>query len=156
MTACSRRSTSSASAATCSKTSPASTSARCGARASRVGCGHDGGAEGDRGLGRRAREHRDPDQHLGLPRLSSSPSTASIIHGNLGLADTCQNFDVGNACLAFLNGMDIAARMIERGDIEYAPDRRRRNAPTRSPRSTIERLSRADATEADFRNDSPR
>lgn len=48
------------------------------------------------------------------------PSTASIIHGNLGLADTCQNFDVGNACLAFLNGMDIAARMIERGDIEYA------------------------------------
>ena len=48
------------------------------------------------------------------------PSTASIIHGNLGLADTCQNFDVGNACLAFMNGMDIAARMIERGDIDYA------------------------------------
>src|SRR5688500_15880442 len=37
------------------------------------------------------------------------PSTASIVHGNLGLADTCQNFDVGNACLAFLSGMDIAA-----------------------------------------------
>jgi len=31
------------------------------------------------------------------------PSTASVVHGALGLPDTCQNFDVGNACLAFLN-----------------------------------------------------
>ena len=42
------------------------------------------------------------------------PSTACIVHGNLGLAPHCLNFDVGNACLAFLNGMDVAARMIER------------------------------------------
>lgn len=48
------------------------------------------------------------------------PSTACIVHGNLGLSENCVNFDVGNACLAFLNGMDIAARMIERGEIEYA------------------------------------
>ena len=48
------------------------------------------------------------------------PSTACIVHGNLGLADHCLNFDVGNACLAFLNGMDIAARMIERAEVEYA------------------------------------
>lgn len=48
------------------------------------------------------------------------PSTASIVSGKLGLSEHCQNFDVGNACLAFLNGMDIAAGLIERGDIEYA------------------------------------
>lgn len=48
------------------------------------------------------------------------PSTASIVSGNLGLSDMCQNFDVANACLAFLNGMDIASRMIERGEIDYA------------------------------------
>lgn len=48
------------------------------------------------------------------------PSTACIVHGNLKLSDHCVNFDVGNACLAFLNGMDIAARMIERKEIEYA------------------------------------
>lgn len=48
------------------------------------------------------------------------PSTACIVHGNLGLSDECVNFDVGNACLAFLNGMDIASRMIERGEVEYA------------------------------------
>src|SRR5690606_24909201 len=38
------------------------------------------------------------------------PSTASIVSGNLGLGEHCQNFDVANACLAFLNGMDIASR----------------------------------------------
>jgi 3-oxoacyl-[acyl-carrier-protein] synthase III len=48
------------------------------------------------------------------------PSTASVVHGMLGLPDTCQNFDLGNACLAFINGMDVASRMIERGDIDYA------------------------------------
>lgn len=48
------------------------------------------------------------------------PSTACIVHGNLKLAEHCLNFDVGNACLAFLNGMDIAARMIERTEIDYA------------------------------------
>lgn len=48
------------------------------------------------------------------------PSTACIVHGNLGLGEDCLNFDVGNACLAFMNGMDIAARMIERTEVDYA------------------------------------
>jgi len=48
------------------------------------------------------------------------PSTACLVHGNLGLDEHCLNFDIGNACLAFLNGMDVAARMIERGDTQYA------------------------------------
>jgi 3-oxoacyl-[acyl-carrier-protein] synthase-3 len=48
------------------------------------------------------------------------PSTACIVHGNLCLSENCLNFDVGNACLAFLNGMDIAARMIERAEVEFA------------------------------------
>ena len=80
------------------------------------------------------------------------PSTASIIHGNLGLADTCQNFDVGNACLAFLNGMDIAARMIERGDIEYAliVDGETSNLITEK---TIERMLAPDIDEVAFRNE---
>jgi len=48
------------------------------------------------------------------------PSSACMVHGNLGLAPECLNFDVANACLGFLNGMDIAARMIERGELDYA------------------------------------
>lgn len=48
------------------------------------------------------------------------PSTASIVSGNLGIGEDCVTFDIANACLAFINGMDVAARMIERGDIDYA------------------------------------
>ena len=80
------------------------------------------------------------------------PSTASIVSGNLRLPDTCQNFDVANACLAFLNGMDIAGRMIERGEIEYAlvVDGETANL---AYEKTLERMTRADATEADFKNE---
>ncbi len=48
------------------------------------------------------------------------PSTACMVHRNLKLANTCESFDVGNACLAFINGMNIAARMLDRGEIDYA------------------------------------
>ncbi len=47
------------------------------------------------------------------------PSTACLVHGNLKLSDRCMNFDVGNACLAFLNGIEIVGNMIERGQIDY-------------------------------------
>ena len=55
-----------------------------------------------------------------VSRDDLEPSTACIVAGTLGLADTCQNFDIANACLAFLSGMDIASRMIERGEIDHA------------------------------------
>jgi acyl-CoA:acyl-CoA alkyltransferase len=80
------------------------------------------------------------------------PSTAAIVHGKLGLAEHCQNFDVGNACLAFLNGMDIAARMIERGDIEYALIVDGENSRPICD-DTIARLASPDATEEQFRNE---
>lgn len=48
------------------------------------------------------------------------PSTASLVHGNLGLGSHALNFDVGNACLGFINGMQIAANMIELGQTDYA------------------------------------
>lgn len=47
------------------------------------------------------------------------PSTACIVHGTLGLSPSCMNFDLGNACLGFINGMEMVANMIERGQIEY-------------------------------------
>ena len=48
------------------------------------------------------------------------PSMASIVAGGLGVSSKCLNFDIANACLAFVNGMDMAARMIEREEIDYA------------------------------------
>ncbi|MBP8097909.1 MAG: 3-oxoacyl-ACP synthase III [Arenimonas sp.] len=80
------------------------------------------------------------------------PSTASIVAGNLGLGENCQNFDVANACLAFLNGMDIASRMIERGEIEYAlvVDGETANLVYDN---TLARMQSPDCTEAQFRSE---
>jgi 3-oxoacyl-[acyl-carrier-protein] synthase III len=47
------------------------------------------------------------------------PSVASIVHRKLGLSARCRNFDLGNACLGFLDGMEHVAAMIERGAIDY-------------------------------------
>ena len=47
------------------------------------------------------------------------PSTACLVHGKLALGAHCLNFDVANACLGFINGMDLVAQSIERGVIDY-------------------------------------
>ena len=80
------------------------------------------------------------------------PSTASIVSGNLKLSEHCQNFDVANACLAFMNGMDIASRMIERGEIEYAlvVDGETANQVYEK---TMARLDAPDVTEEQFRSE---
>ena len=67
----------------------------------------------------------DPDRigiliNTSVSRDFLEPSTACMVHGNLKLANTCESFDVGNACLAFINGMNIAGRMLDRGEIDYA------------------------------------
>ena len=48
------------------------------------------------------------------------PSVACAVHHHLDLAPGCLNFDVGNACLGFINGMQIAASAIDNGMIDYA------------------------------------
>lgn len=78
------------------------------------------------------------------------PSTACLIHGNLGLPATCMNFDIGNACLGFLNGMDIVGNMIERGQIDYGVVVDAETAETIIEK-TIERLSGTNVDEQTFR-----
>ena len=99
----------------------------------------------------------DPDKigllvNTSVSRDYLEPSTASIVSGNLGLGDECQSFDVGNACLAFLNGMDIASRMIERGEIDYALVVNGETAEL-AYEKTLDRLSRDDVTEEQFRDE---
>ena len=43
------------------------------------------------------------------------PSVACAVHHRLGLSETCANFDLGNACLGFVNAMNVAAWAIESG-----------------------------------------
>lgn len=79
------------------------------------------------------------------------PSVASLVHNRLKLSQGCLNFDLGNACLAFLNGMAVAGNMIERGQIDHAlivdgeGSRFIQDA-------TIERLNRPETTPQEFRN----
>lgn len=78
------------------------------------------------------------------------PSVACLVHGNLGLAPGCLNFDLGNACLAFLNGMHLVAAMIERGDIDYGLVVDGEGARF-VQEATIARLLQPETTEQDFR-----
>lgn len=78
------------------------------------------------------------------------PSTACLVHGNLRLADTCESFDVGNACLAFINGMNIAGQMLERGQIDYALIVNGENSREINE-NTIKRLLGPDVTRNQFK-----
>jgi 3-oxoacyl-[acyl-carrier-protein] synthase III len=77
------------------------------------------------------------------------PSTAVFVHGNLGLAQTCINYDVRNACLGFLNGMANIGMLIDAGAIRYGivvnGETSRETVQT-----TIERLHRPGTTLQDF------
>jgi 3-oxoacyl-[acyl-carrier-protein] synthase-3 len=55
-----------------------------------------------------------------VSRKYLEPSTAVAVHHALGLPRSCQNFDVTNACLGFVNGMELAAAMIDSGMADYA------------------------------------
>jgi 3-oxoacyl-[acyl-carrier-protein] synthase-3 len=48
------------------------------------------------------------------------PSAAVDVHQQLGLGTGCVNFDLSNACLGFMNGMQLAALMLDAGTIDYA------------------------------------
>lgn len=79
------------------------------------------------------------------------PSVASTVHGILGLKPDCINFDIGNACLAFLDGMTVVANMIDRGQVDYGLIVDGENARF-AVESTIQRLARPDTTEQDLRD----
>ncbi len=76
------------------------------------------------------------------------PSVACAVHNILDLPPSCLNFDVGNACLGFINGMQIAAAAIDAGSIDYAliVDG---EGSRYTQQTTIARLQQPDATAAD-------
>lgn len=77
------------------------------------------------------------------------PSASVDVHRQLGLSTACMNFDLSNACLGFMSGMQLAATMIDAGQIEYAliVD----GEGSRRPQEvTIERLNAGEATREDI------
>ncbi len=83
-------------------------------------------------------------------RTYLEPSTACMVHGRLGLGAHCLNYDLGNACLAFLNAMELAGAMLERGAIDYAliVDG---EGSREIQETTLDRLARPETTVEDFR-----
>jgi 3-oxoacyl-[acyl-carrier-protein] synthase III len=83
-----------------------------------------------------------------VSRAHLEPATAVAVHDALGLPSSCQNFDVTNACLGFVNGMELAASMIEAGFVDYALVVDGEDART-VQQTTLDRLRGDDVTARD-------
>lgn len=55
-----------------------------------------------------------------VTRKHLEPSVAVRLHHGLGLPSSAINFDIANACLGFVNGMMLAAQLIDAGQVNYA------------------------------------
>jgi 3-oxoacyl-[acyl-carrier-protein] synthase-3 len=77
------------------------------------------------------------------------PSSAVTVHNALELPSWCLNFDLSNACLGFVNALQLAGNMIESGQISYAliVDGEGSRHPQQK---TLERLASPEATMADL------
>jgi 3-oxoacyl-[acyl-carrier-protein] synthase III len=84
-----------------------------------------------------------------VSRAYLEPSSAVAVHHSLDLPTSCLNFDVANACLGFLNSMQLAGTMIDAGQIDYAliVDAEGSRA---TQEATLDRLAAPDATAADL------
>ncbi len=55
-----------------------------------------------------------------VSRAHLEPSVAVRIHDRMGLPSSALNFDITNACVGFVNGVQMAAAMIDAGQIDHA------------------------------------
>ncbi|GAB3527080.1 3-oxoacyl-ACP synthase III [Arthrobacter monumenti] len=84
-----------------------------------------------------------------VSRENLEPSVAVKIHHGLGLPSSAVNFDITNACLGFLNGINLAATMIDSGQIKYAVIVNGEDSQA-TQEATVRRLNRPDTTRDDF------
>ena len=84
-----------------------------------------------------------------VTRRNLEPSVAVKIHHGLGLPSSAMNFDLANACLGFVNGMTLAANMIDSGQINYALIVAGEDAQA-TQETTFERLNARDSTREDY------
>jgi 3-oxoacyl-[acyl-carrier-protein] synthase-3 len=85
-----------------------------------------------------------------VTRPHLEPSAAVAVHHQLGLPTSCISFDIANACLGFVNGLQVAGMMIDSGQIDYAlvVDA---ESVRKLHQSTLERLEGPDATAEDVK-----
>jgi acyl-CoA:acyl-CoA alkyltransferase len=83
-----------------------------------------------------------------VSRAYLEPSAAVAVHSALDLPTSCLNFDLANACLGFVNAMQLAGMMIDAGQIEYALIVDGEGSRLTHER-TLDRLNQPDSTSAD-------
>ena len=76
------------------------------------------------------------------------PSIACAVQNRLGLSTNAMNFDLGNACLGFINAMTIASSMIDAGQVKVVliVDG---EGSRHTQEATLERLRQPDSTALD-------
>ena len=84
-----------------------------------------------------------------VTRAHHEPAMSADIHHLMGLPSSAMNFDITNACLGFVNGLQVAASMIDSGQVDYAvvvvsEDMRELQ------RATLERLSSEEITREEY------
>ena len=87
-----------------------------------------------------------------VTREHLEPSVAVGVHAGIGLGPQAMNFDIANACLGFVNGMTLAANMIDAGQIDYALVVAGEDA-SRVQEATLRRLTRDGITREEYLND---
>ena len=98
----------------------------------------------------------DPSQigvmiNSSVSRAYLEPSSAVAVHHQLNLPTSCLNFDLANACLGFVNAIQLAGTMIDNGQADYAliVDA---EGSRELQEVTLDRLAGEDATADDLRS----
>lgn len=87
-----------------------------------------------------------------VTRTHLEPSVAVRIHHGLSLPPSAVNFDIANACLGFVNGIMLAATMIDAGQTDYAVIVNSEDSRS-TQETTLRRLARPEATREDYRRE---
>lgn len=85
-----------------------------------------------------------------VTRPHLEPSSAVAVHHQLGLPTTCFSFDIANACLGFVNGLQVAGLMIDSGQVDYVLVVDAESVQALHE-ATLQRLERPDATAEDVK-----
>ncbi|WP_432564135.1 3-oxoacyl-ACP synthase III [Kineococcus sp. SYSU DK003] len=87
-----------------------------------------------------------------VTRPHLEPAVATSVHHGMDLPTSAMNFDIANACLAWVNGVQVASAMIDAGMIRYAVVLGAEDVRSMHE-GTIARLQREGITRKDFLNE---
>ena len=84
-----------------------------------------------------------------VSREHLEPAVSAEVHHLMGLPSSAMNFDITNACLGFVNGLQVAASMIDSGQVDYAVVVASEDVRA-VQRATLQRLSSDEVTREEY------